>query len=62
MGAVNAVTACAMAMAGIESKIPVGAVIDAMAETGNLPPPSLRETGEAGLATTPTGLTYKEKL
>lgn len=59
MGAVNAVTAADMALAGIESKIPVDEVIDAMRMIGTMMPSALRETGEAGLAATPTGQSYR---
>lgn len=62
MGAVNAVTAADMALAGITSKIPVDEVIDAMRAIGNMMPSSLRETGEAGLAATPTGKSYRERI
>ena len=54
-GAVNALSAAEMALAGIESRIPADQVIDAMAEIGSLLPPSLRETGTGGLAATPEG-------
>lgn len=43
-----------MAMAGIESKVPLDEVIDAMAEVGDLAPCS-KETSQAGLAQTETG-------
>lgn len=46
IGAVNAITSCDMAMAGIESAIPVDEVIDAMKAVGDTMPCSLRETGE----------------
>ena len=55
MGAVNAITASEMAMAGIESKIPVDEVIDTMGAVGRQLPACLRETGEGGLAASPTG-------
>ena len=62
IGAVNAITSCDMAMAGIESAIPVDEVIDAMKAVGDTMPCSLRETGEGGLAATPTGKKYAESL
>ena len=55
IGAVNAVSAANMAVAGITSRIPVDEVIDAMGEVGDALPASLRETGLGGLAATPTG-------
>ena len=51
-----------MAMAGIESAIPTDEVIDAMKAVGDTMPCSLRETGEGGLAATPTGKKYAESL
>jgi L-serine dehydratase len=54
MGAANALVAADLALAGIESVIPVDEVIDAMKAVGNLMPPALKETAEAGLAATPT--------
>lgn len=43
-----------MALAGIESKMPIDEVIGAVREVGNLLPPSLKETAQGGLANTPT--------
>lgn len=54
IGAVNALTAAEMSLAGIASRVPPDEVIDAMREIGDALPPSLRETGEGGLAATPT--------
>lgn len=53
-GAVNAIISSQMAMAGIKSRIPVDEVIDSMRRIGSLIPSCLRETGQEGLATTPT--------
>lgn len=58
IGSVNAITASDMAMAGIESKVPLDEVIDAMAEVGDLMPCALKETSQAGLAQTETGKRY----
>lgn len=58
IGSVNAITASDMAMAEIESKVPLDEVIDAMAEVGDLLPCSLKETSQAGLAQTETGKKY----
>lgn len=52
IGAVNALSAADMSLAGIESKIPVDQVIDAMKEIGDTMDVSLRETGKGGLAAT----------
>ena len=55
MGAVNALACADMALAGITGAIPCDEVIDAMAAVGRCLPASLRETGQGGLAATPTG-------
>lgn len=52
-GAVNAVMASQMALAGIQSVIPPDQVIDSMRRIGKLIPTCLKETGKEGLATTP---------
>lgn len=62
IGAVNAVSAANMAVAGITSRIPVDEVIDAMGEIGDALPVSLRETGLGGLAATPTGRQEAERI
>lgn len=59
---VHAVSAAELALAGIESKIPVDEVIDAMRQTGQLMSPMLKESSQAGLATTQTALKLKEKI
>lgn len=61
-GAVNAVVASQMTKAGVKSAIPADEVIDSMGRIGKLIPACLRETGEDGLATTPTGLTIMQKM
>ncbi len=61
-GAIQAVTAADMAMAGICSRIPADEVIDAMAEIGHQMPACLKETAEGGLAMTPTGQKIANKL
>lgn len=53
--AVHAVAASQLALAGVESFIPPDEVIYAMASVGRMLPPELRETGEGGVADTPTG-------
>lgn len=55
MGAMNAMACADMALAGISCAIPCDEVIDAMSAVGRCLPASLRETGEGGLAATPTG-------
>lgn len=62
IGAVNAVSAANMAVAGITSRIPVDEVIDAMGEIGDALPADLRETGLGGLAGTPTGRKIARKV
>lgn len=54
-GAVNAMAAADMSLAGIISQIPVDQVIDAMREVGEKMDVSLRETGIGGVAGTPRG-------
>jgi len=54
-GAANAIASAELALAGIESFIPVDEVIDAMKHVGEMLPSSLRETAEGGLAATQTG-------
>ena len=52
---VHAVSSAQLALAGLESVIPPDEVVQAMASVGRLLPPELRETGEGGIADTPTG-------
>jgi len=61
-GAVNAVVASQMTKAGVKSAIPADEVIDSMGRIGKLIPACLRETGEDGLAATPTGLMIMKKM
>ena len=53
-GSVNALAAADMALAGIESKIPVDEVIDAMKQVGDRMDISLKETALGGVAVSPT--------
>lgn len=62
IGAMNAVSAADMALAGIESFVPVDQVIDAMGEVGRHMPVEYRETAQGGLANTPAGRAVKEKM
>lgn len=59
---IHAVTATELALAGIESKIPLDEVVDAMRQTGQLMSPMLKESSQAGLATTKTALELKSKI
>ncbi len=52
---VHAVSAAQLARAGLTSFIPPDEVVSAMASVGRMLPPELRETGEGGIADTPTG-------
>lgn len=61
-GAVVALAAADMALAGINSRIAPDEVIDAMREVGLSMPACMRETGEGGLAATPAGLRAKERM
>ncbi|MEA4934580.1 MAG: L-serine ammonia-lyase, iron-sulfur-dependent, subunit alpha [Lawsonibacter sp.] len=61
IGAMDALSAAQMALAGIESRVPPDQVLDAMAEVGHSLPHTLRETGKGGLAATPFGLQYAPK-
>jgi L-serine dehydratase len=51
-----------MALAGIESAIPVDEVIDAMKEVGDRMPLEYKETAQGGLAQTPTGIRLMKQL
>lgn len=62
IGAMNAIAAADMALAGIESRIPVDEVIDAMGDVGRRLPVEFRETALGGLAATPTGKRVKEQI
>jgi L-serine dehydratase len=59
-GAVNAIASAQLAVAGIVSAIPADEVIDAMRRIGNDLPRCLKETGEGGLASSPTALKLAE--
>lgn len=62
MGASYAFIAADIALAGIESKIPVDEVVDAMYQVGASMPTAFRETAEGGLAATPTGRRLSKKI
>ncbi|MBC5635923.1 L-serine ammonia-lyase, iron-sulfur-dependent, subunit alpha [Ornithinibacillus sp. BX22] len=61
-GASLAIVSADLALAGVTSRIPCDEVIGAMYRIGRQMPVSLRETGEGGLADTPTGRFLKEKI
>ena len=61
-GIAIAFTSAEMALAGVESKIPVDECVMAMRQVGDLLPCSLKETSQAGLAVTPTGLRLKKQV
>lgn len=54
-GAVNAIAAADLSLAGVLSRIPFDETVAAMYNVGKSMPESLRETGIGGLAGTPTG-------
>ncbi|HDE9649119.1 TPA: L-serine ammonia-lyase, iron-sulfur-dependent, subunit alpha [Staphylococcus aureus] len=62
IGSGNALISADLALAGIESRIPVDEVIEAMDKVGRNLLASLRETGLGGLAGTPTGEAIKRKI
>ena len=62
LGSSFALVAADMALAGIESQIPVDEVVDAMYQVGSSLPTAFRETAEGGLATTPTGRRLQTKI
>lgn len=60
--AVHSITAVELALSGVESKIPIDEVIDAMEQTGALMSPILKESSQAGLATTKTALEVQKQV
>ena len=62
VGAVNAASCADMALAGIESRIPVDQVIDCMGDVGHRIPEEFRETALGGLAATPMGQKVKQQM
>lgn len=61
-GAINALAAADLVMAGIVSKIPFDDALAAMYKVGRSLPEELRETALGGVAITPSGLKYKEQV
>ena len=61
-GAVLALHAADLSLAGIESKIPFDEVVNSMYRVGRMLPSTLKETALGGLAITKTGLKMKDKI
>ncbi|MFC5406372.1 L-serine ammonia-lyase, iron-sulfur-dependent, subunit alpha [Cohnella soli] len=61
-GAVTALAAADMALAGVRSAIPSDEVIGVMLEVGSAMPEKHRETAKGGLAQTPTGRKIMKEL
>ncbi len=59
MFAAHSFLAANMALAGMRCLIPFDEVVSAMRDIGRRMPPALKETAEAGLAATPTGLRFR---
>lgn len=62
MGTANAFTAAELALAGITSAIPADEVIWAMKKVGDSMSVALKETGDGGLAATPTGKALRQQV
>lgn len=62
MGAAIAMVAADMAMAGVKSIIPTDQVIEAMYNVGQMMPNALKETALGGLAATPVGKAFEQKI
>jgi L-serine dehydratase len=60
--AVHGLTAAQLALAGVESVIPMDEIVEAMVRIGRALPRGLRETAEGGLATTETGRAIAQRL
>jgi len=60
--AVHGLTAAQLALAGVESVIPMDEIVEAMVRIGRALPRGLRETAEGGLATTLTGCSIGDRL
>lgn len=60
--AIHSIAAAELALANVESKIPPDEVIDAMEQTGALMSPTLKESSQAGLAATKTGLEIQKRV
>src|SRR5438093_5804252 len=60
--AVHGLTAAQLALAGVESVIPMDEIVEAMVRIGRALPRGLRETAEGGLATTATGCAIGDRI
>lgn len=60
--AVHGLTAAQLALAGVDSVIPMDEIVEAMVRIGRSLPRGLRETAEGGLATTETGTAIALRL
>lgn len=60
--AVHGLTAAQLALAGVESVIPMDEIVEAMVRIGRALPRGLRETAEGGLATTVTGCAIGQRI
>lgn len=60
--AVHGLTGAQLALAGVESVIPMDEIIEAMVRIGRALPRGLKETAEGGLATTATGCSITARL
>jgi L-serine dehydratase len=60
--AVHGLTAAQLALAGVDSIIPMDEIVEAMVRIGRSLPRGLRETAEGGLATTQTGTAIALRL
>jgi L-serine dehydratase len=62
LGSSLAFVSADMALAGVETKIPVDEIVTTMYQIGKGLPSTLRETGEGGLAATPTGKAIMQQI
>ena len=60
--AVHGLTAAQLALAGVESVIPMDEIVEAMVRIGRALPRGLKETAEGGLATTVTGCEIGQRM
>lgn len=60
--AIHAITSSELAMAGIKSVIPLDEIVDAMAQTGQLMSPLLKENSQGGLAKTKTAVRLEKDI
>src|SRR5437763_8667592 len=60
--AVHGLTAAQLALAGVDSVIPMDEVVEAMVRIGRALPRGLKETAEGGLATTATGCAIGSRI